>query len=69
MSTAALLHTREQFSFLANAPLEVAWPLFGADQERAWPADWQPAFIWPEKAFDQEGMVFKVRHGAHGALA
>jgi hypothetical protein len=68
LSTAALLHTREQFSLVANAPFEVAWPLFGAHKERAWAPDWEPDFLWPEKAFDQEGMVFKVRHGDQNAV-
>lgn len=64
----ARLHTREQFSFVANAPFEVAWPLFGAHRERVWAPDWQPRFIWPEKACDQEGMVFKVSHGDRHAV-
>jgi hypothetical protein len=68
MSSPALLHTREQFSLVANAPFEIAWPLFGADQERAWAPDWQPVFLWPEKAFDQEGMVFTVRQGDKHAV-
>ncbi len=68
MSTPALLHTREQFSLVANAPFEAAWPLFGADKERAWAPDWEPDFLWPEKAFDQEGMVFKVRHADQNAV-
>jgi hypothetical protein len=68
LSTSTLLHTREQFSLVANAPFEVAWPLFGADKERAWAPDWEPGFLWPEKAFDQEGMVFKVRHGDKNAV-
>jgi hypothetical protein len=62
VSSPALLHTREQFSLVANAPFEIAWPLFGADKERAWAPDWEPVFLWPEKAFDQEGMVFIVMH-------
>jgi hypothetical protein len=68
LSSQALLHTREQFSLVANAPFEVAWPLFGADRERAWAPDWRPVFLWPEKAFDQEGMVFKIRHGDKNAV-
>jgi hypothetical protein len=68
MSPAALLHTREQFSLVANAPFEIAWPLFGADKERAWAPDWDPVFLWPGEAFDQEGMVFKVRHGEKNAV-
>ena len=68
MSGLGLLHTREQFSFLANAPFEIAWPLFGADKERAWAPDWEPVFLWPEKAFDEEGMVFIIRQGAKNAV-
>jgi hypothetical protein len=59
------VHTREQFEFIAHAPLDVAWPLFGADAERAWAPDWDPAFIWPATASDEEGMVFKVVQGNH----
>jgi hypothetical protein len=68
MIAPALLHTREQFSLVANAPFDIAWPLFGADKERAWAPDWEPVFLWPEKAFDEEGMVFKVRHGEKSAV-
>jgi len=62
------VHTREQFEFIADAPLDVAWPLFGADAERAWAPDWDPIFIWPGAAADQEGMVFKVGQGDHTAV-
>jgi hypothetical protein len=68
MSRAALLHTREQFSLVADAPFEIAWPLFGADNERAWAPGWDPVFLWPEKAFDQEGMVFIVRQREKDAV-
>jgi hypothetical protein len=68
MSGPAPLHTREQFSLFVNAPFEVAWPLFGADQERVWAPGWDPVFLWPNKAFDQEGMVFKIRHGQNNAV-
>jgi hypothetical protein len=68
LSGLGLLHTREQFSLLANAPFEIAWPLFGADNERAWAPDWKPVFLWPEMAFDQEGMVFMVRQGEKDAV-
>ncbi|HEY0801874.1 MAG TPA: hypothetical protein VGD54_13595 [Steroidobacteraceae bacterium] len=63
-----LLHTREQFDFIADAPLDVTWPLFGADAERAWAPDWQPIFIWPATATDKEGMVFKIAHGDQTAV-
>jgi len=57
-----VLHTREQFALIANAPFELAWPLFGAHRERDWAPGWNPSFIWPEKPFDREGMVFRVGH-------
>jgi hypothetical protein len=62
------LHTCEQFAFTADAPFDVAWPLFGADKERAWAPDWHPVFVWPVNAIDQEGMVFKVSHGDKTAV-
>lgn len=68
MSGPAPLHTREQFSLVANAPFEIAWPLFGARNERAWAPDWNPVFLWPDKPFDQEGMVFKVLHAEKNAI-
>lgn len=68
MSGSGLLHTREGFSLVANAPFEIAWPLFGADNERVWAPGWEPIFLWPEKAVDQEGMVFIIRHSAKDAV-
>jgi hypothetical protein len=67
-SPRAPVHTRERFEFIADAPVDVAWPLFGADAERAWALDWHPAFIWPAPAADEEGMVFKVIQGDHTAV-
>ena len=57
------LHTEERFSFLANAPLELVAPLLGAEKEKLWAPDWNPQFIYPLPANDQQGMVFAVRHG------
>ncbi len=62
------VRTREQFEFIADAPLDVAWPLFGADGERAWAPDWDPTFIWPAAGTDEEGMVFKVVQGDRTAV-
>jgi hypothetical protein len=64
----AALHTREQFRFVTHAPFEVAWPLFGAQGERAWAPDWDPEFIWPVAPVDQQGMVFTVAHGDRTAV-
>ncbi|MDP9091071.1 MAG: hypothetical protein M3O26_20340 [Pseudomonadota bacterium] len=62
------LHTREEFDFIASAPLEVAWQLFGAEGERAWADDWHPVFVWPTVPADQYGMVFTVAHGYQTAV-
>jgi hypothetical protein len=62
------LHTREKFSFVVKTSLGAAWPLFGAHGERAWAAGWDPAFIYPAKPIDQEGMVFTVSRGERKAV-
>jgi hypothetical protein len=62
LSGAARVHTDEKFAFTANAPVEQLAPLFGADKERVWAPDWNPQFIHPLPAADEEGMVFAVAH-------
>lgn len=57
------LHTSEKFSFVANARMDRVAPLFGADRERVWAPDWNPQFVYPAPAKDEEGMVFMVAHG------
>lgn len=52
-----------EFSFVANGPMERVAPLFGADKERVWASDWDPTFIYPLPAADRPGMVFTVPHG------
>lgn len=61
-------HTRTEFTFTVNAPLEVAAPLFGANEERKWSADWNPQFVYPLPASDQSGMVFRVEHPQHSSI-
>jgi hypothetical protein len=56
------LHTEQTFEFVADAPIEIVAPLFGADRERVWAPGWDPAFVWPSEAKDQEGMVFTMAH-------
>jgi hypothetical protein len=58
-----LVHTHEIFEFVANAEIDTVFPLFGGDKERLWAPDWAPTFVWPAKAVDQQGMIFKVGHG------
>lgn len=62
-SSSAGLHTRTEFHFVVNAPLEQAAPLFGANEERRWAPDWNPQFVYPSPAKDEPGMVFSVSHG------
>jgi hypothetical protein len=58
----ASVHTEEAFAFTANAPMEQVAPLFGADKERVWAPKWNPQFVYPLPASDEEGMVFTVAH-------
>lgn len=64
----ALAHTRTEFKFTADAPFEQTAPLFGANEERKWSPDWNPQFIYPNPAHDQEGMVFRVDHPNHSSV-
>jgi hypothetical protein len=64
----ALIHTHEKFEFVVSAPVDVAWPLFGALRERDWAPGWHPEFVWPEMAADQQGMVFKINQGETTAV-
>ncbi len=63
-----LAHTRTEFKFTANASLEQAAPLFGANEERKWAPDWNPQFVYPTPAHDQPGMVFRVSHGQFSSV-
>ncbi len=67
-SAPALIHTHTEFHFVVNAPLEQAAPLFGANEERKWAPEWNPQFIYPVPAHDQQGMVFRIEHGDHSAV-
>lgn len=67
-SEPALAHTRVEFHFVADGPLEQVAPLFGANEERKWAADWNPQFIYPTPAHDLAGMVFRVEHGNHSSI-
>jgi len=64
----ALTHTRTEFHFTADGPLEQVAPLFGANEERKWSPDWNPQFLYPQPARDQQGMVFQVAHGEHSSI-
>jgi hypothetical protein len=61
-------HSSAQFEFIANGTADQVGPLFGADQERVWADDWNPAFVHPRPAADREGMVFTIDHHSHHAV-
>ncbi len=63
-----LVHTRNEFSFTVDAPFEQVVPLFGAHEERKWADGWDPQFVYPTPAHDQQGEVFKVAHGHHSSV-
>ena len=63
-----LAHTRVEFHFVADGPFEQVAPLFGANEERKWAADWTPQFVYPIPARDVPGMVFRVEHGDHSSI-
>jgi hypothetical protein len=67
-ASAALAHTRTEFSFTVDAPFEQVVPLFGAHEERKWADGWDPHFIYPNPARDQQGEVFRVDHGHHSSV-
>jgi hypothetical protein len=64
----SVAHTRTEFHFVVNAGFDQAAPLFGAEEERKWAPDWNPTFVYPSAAHDQQGMVFQVNHGDHSSV-
>src|SRR5664280_1728878 len=64
----APLHTRTEFSFPVDAAFDQVAPLFGANEERKWATHWNPQFIYPTPARDQQGMVFKVPKGQFASV-
>ena len=67
-ATPPLAHYRTEFKFTVNASLERAAPLFGANEERKWAPGWEPQFVYPKPARDQEGMVFRVEGPHHSSV-
>jgi len=57
-----LLHTHNEFDLTVHAPYEQTFPLFGAWEEKKWAEGWDPQFLYPSPARDQQGMVFTVEH-------
>jgi hypothetical protein len=62
-AAAGLAHARTEFRFTVSAPYDRVAPLFGAEAERRWAPGWDPEFVFPVPAKDQEGAVFLIKHG------
>ena len=59
-----LAHSHEEFSLTVRAPYDKAFPLFGAHEERKWAKGFEPHFLHPSPAHDEEGMIFTWKLGA-----
>jgi hypothetical protein len=68
-ASAPLVHVRNSFDLIVDAPYERAAPLFGPNGERAWAGKhWDPQFLYPQPGRDVEGAIFTVNHGEHTVI-
>ena len=59
-----LARTRTAFDLVVPLPYAQAAPLFGPEGERGWAGKhWNPQFLYPQPAHDEQGAVFTVQHG------
>jgi hypothetical protein len=59
-----LLRTQTAFDIVVHLPYAEAAPLFGPEGERPWAGKhWNPQFLYPQPAHDEQGAVFTVHHG------
>ena len=66
---AQLLRTQTAFDIVVHLPYAEAAPLFGPEGERPWAGKhWDPQFLYPQPAHDEEGAVFTVHHGSVTAV-
>ena len=63
--TPQLLRTQTAFDLTVRLPYTEAAPLFGPEGERPWAGShWNPQFVYPRPARDEQGAVFTVQHGS-----
>jgi hypothetical protein len=63
-ATPQLLRTQTAFDLTVRLPYAEAAALFGPEGERAWAGKhWDPQFIYPQPAHDEQGAVFTIQHG------
>jgi hypothetical protein len=68
-SAPQLLRTQTAFDIVVHLPYAEAAPLFGPQGERPWAGKhWDPQFLYPQPAHDEQGAVFTVRHGSVTAV-
>lgn len=59
-----LERTQTAFDLTVNLPYGQAAPLFGPEGERVWAGKhWDPRFVYPQPAHDEQGAVFTIQHG------
>ncbi len=59
-----LLRTQTAFDIVVHLPCAEAAPLFGPEGERPWAGKhWDPQFLYPRPAHDEQGAVFTLHHG------
>jgi hypothetical protein len=66
--TERLSRETTSFDLVVHLPLAQAAALFGPLGERAWAGGhWNPKFIYPLPAHDEQGAVFSIQHGPYTA--
>lgn len=56
-------HVERTGSFVLPLPRDDAFPLFTAEGERSWVPGWDPQYLHPPHASNDEGTVFRTGHG------
>jgi hypothetical protein len=68
-SSPHLLRTQTAFDLVVHLPYAEAAPLFGPQGERPWAGKhWNPQFLYPQPARDEQGAVFTIHHGSVTAV-
>ncbi|HEY3742789.1 MAG TPA: hypothetical protein VGL53_23245 [Bryobacteraceae bacterium] len=61
----SLERSHSEFTFHLDVPYPQAAPLFGALAEKKWDPEWNPEFLYPAPAADEEGSVFVIARNGH----
>src|SRR6202012_3699874 len=60
------VQVRSALQFDLSVPPAQAAPLFGPEGERCWAGgNWDPHFVYPQPAHDEQDAVFTVAHGPY----